>query len=316
MIKQHSIGNFIINNANTVAEYISDVVETTGNFVTEAFYFVVRDIPVLSHILNWLGSVISGFTDFVAVVIKSLFGLVGGGTGHILNVIIDILTFKGTQILKGLGNILSSVMGTVFLIFLSVMSFVQQIIPWVQAKERRMTDDEIKDMKRIFGGSLAFYNIRIVEGKRAGFFSFSDRELVVGNTIFMKNHNPMHEPERLTHELVHVWQYHKFGARYTFDALYAQLIHYDAYNWKQEILNGHSRWSEFNIEAQASFIQDVYLKGKLDVISGVKHHKGEFFNSVEKKNNSFIDHDYTILANEAWEKLKGSHSHRVSFMIC
>ena len=202
----------------------------------------------------------AGVTDLVGAVVKGVFGIIGGVAGGVARIIGGIFSLNGGLIVKGLGDIASSILGALIVFVLRVAALVQQAIPF-QARRRRMTSDEINDLKRIFGGSLAFYNIRIVEG-RAGIF-LGPRELVTGNTIYMKGHDPETERERLAHECVHVWQYQNRGSRYTSDALYAQWFVDDEYSWEKELERGKEEWVEFNPEAQGKLIQDVYFEGQL-----------------------------------------------------
>jgi uncharacterized membrane protein YeaQ/YmgE (transglycosylase-associated protein family) len=302
--------------ANAVGEAVSDVVETVGNAVEDALDWVGADVPGWSHFTGWIGSIISGVTDLIGSVVKAITGIIGGVIAGVVRILGGIFSLNVDLIVKGFGDIVSSIIGAFIVIALRLIALVQQIIPF-QARERRMTKDEIKDMKRIFGESLAYYNIRIVEG-RAGIF-LGPRELVTGNTIYMKGHDPDTERERLAHECVHVWQYQNRGSRYASDSLYAQLFLDDEYSWEKELDRGKNEWVEFNIEAQGTLIQDVYLESQL-VVPGVTPNAssgGVFFDSNEKAVGLFefggVDH--TDLANEAWSMLKNEGSQRLSNFI-
>ena len=66
----------------------------------------------------------------------------------------------------------------------------------------------------------------------------------------------------LVHESVHAWQFQHAGPRYAAEALWAQwrLGLARAYDWQREIADGRAEWMDFNREAPAQFIQDLYLQ--------------------------------------------------------
>jgi uncharacterized membrane protein YeaQ/YmgE (transglycosylase-associated protein family) len=309
----NTVADAVSDAANAVGEIVSDAVETVGNAVEDALDWVGADVPGWSHFTGWIGSIVSGITDLIGAVVKAITGIIGGVIGGVIRIVGGIVSGNGGLIKQGFGDIISSIVGAVIVVVLRAIALVQQIIPF-QARERRMTKDEITDMKRVFGESLAYYNIRIVEG-RAGIF-LGPRELVVGNTIYMKDHDPDTERERLAHECVHVWQYQNRGSRYASDALYAQLFVDDQYSWEKELDRGKEEWVEFNIEAQGKFIQNVYFEGEL-IVPGVNPNargNGVFFDANEKTVNlfEFGGSDHTDLANEAWSVLKNEGSQRLS----
>ena len=309
----NAVADAVSDGTNAVGEFVSDVVETVGNAIEDGLDWAGADVPGWSHFTGWLGSIVSGITDLVGSIVKGVFGIIGGVIGGVVRIIGGIFSLNGGLIVQGLGDIFSSILGGVIVFVLRVVALVQQAIPF-QARERRMTKDEIKDLKRIFGDSLAYYNIRIVEG-RAGIF-LGPRELVTGNTIYMKGHDPDTERERLAHECVHVWQYQNRGSRYTSDALYAQLFVDDEYSWEKELDRGKEEWVEFNTEAQGKFIQDVYFEGQL-VVPGVTpnaNRDGVFFDATETAVGlfEFGGAVHTDLANEAWSVLKNEGSQRLS----
>jgi hypothetical protein len=56
-----------------------------------------------------------------------------------------------------------------------------------------------------------------------------------------------------------------------------------AYNWEvSEVLRGNTDWSDFNKEAQAEFIEDVWRKGSVTFLDGhVDKGDGIFFDFAE-----------------------------------
>ena len=140
------------------------------------------------------------------------------------------------QARAGLIDIGSSFAGGVIVIAGKAASLVQSIF-LVEAQGRGLTAEEIKLLRRVFRNSIAYYNVRLVEG-RAGLFGLNPRPFALGNTIYLKDRNVSREPDLLVHEITHVWQYQRIGARYTSDALGAQFFVDDAYNWEKEVGRG------------------------------------------------------------------------------
>lgn len=71
------------------------------------------------------------------------------------------------------------------------------------------------------------------------------------------------------HELLHVWQYQKYGIVYIYRALKAQQSS-DAYNYgaTQGVINGMYKgkpFIEFNFEQQAQIMEDYYKLRKMDM---------------------------------------------------
>ena len=115
------------------------------------------------------------------------------------------------------------------------------------------------------------YNVRLIEGW-SGIYGVNDRAFTLGNTIYLKNHNPSKEPDLPVHECLHVWQYQNTGAPYISEAIAAQWFVEDSYKWEKEIKRGKNQWVEFNKEAQAQFFQDIYTDGELDVAGDPPSH--------------------------------------------
>lgn len=155
--------------------------------------------------------------------------------------------------------------------------------------------------------SLYYYVIRIIEG-HSGLFGINPRAFTLGNTIYLKTNTfPI---DLLVHESIHAWQYQQTGNRYASDALTAQWFVRDAYNWEREInVLNKNVWAEFNNEAQAEFIQDLWKRGELRDSLGtiILKGNGSFFNADEKlsfghfKVNSM---DYTSIAIEAVKTIR------------
>lgn len=312
--KINTVGNFLEISSNSFGEIASDLIETPGNSLSDGLRIIGSGVPIWSQIMDWIGAAISSITDFSGMLIKSLTGLLGGLSAGIIRISGGTLSLNRTLVKTGLGDIWNGLFGSLVIIVLGLAGVLQQIIPWVQVKDRRMTSKEMEDMARIYGGSLAFYNIRVVEGKRAGIYSISDRALVIGNTIFMKGHNYTTHPSVFAHEMGHVWQYQNKGVKYISEAIWAQLFIKEAYDWEKELSD--KKWEDFNPEAQCEFIKVLYTYGRL---TGGSYKQGAFFDANE--NNSGIFYfgnpkiSHTQLAHEVWEKLKANRSKRLSYLI-
>jgi len=310
----NTVADAVEDAANAVGEFVSDAVETAGNAVEDGLDWLGGDIPILGDVLGWVGGVISGVFDLVGAIIKGVIGIIGGVIGGVIRIIGGIVSLNGGLILEGLGDISSSIFGAIILIGGKLISLVQHII-FVQAKERKLTEDEIKLLKRVFRKSIAYYNVRLIEG-RAGLYSLNSRPFTLGNTIYLKDRDVSSEPELLVHECTHVWQYQNLGARYSSDAIYAQWFVDDEYSWEVEIGRGNERWVDFNKEAQASFLEDIYTHGELlsgGVVTATGN--GVFYDADGKKTEGrfiFNSVDHTQRANAGVIAVRDDRSQRLS----
>ncbi len=246
--------------ANAIGEFASDLFETVGKAVEDATSFA-HNAPALGGALAWLGGVVAHTLDIVGASIKGLLGLFGGVLGGIIRMLGGVVSLNGRYVRAGLTDIGSSFAGGIIVVIGKVASLVQSII-LVEARERKLTPQEVRLLRKVFRNSIAYYNVRLVEG-RAGLFGLNPRPFALGNTIYLKDRSVSREPDLLVHECTHIWQYQKIGARYTSDALGAQFLIEDAYNWEKEVGRGKDLWARFNPEAQASFLQDAYVWGEI-----------------------------------------------------
>lgn len=312
-----AVGDAIEDAANAVGEAVSDAVETVGNAIEDALDWLGGDVPIWSDILGWLGGVISGVFDFVGAVIKGVLGFIGGLLGGLVKVVGGILSLNGGLILEGLGDIFSSLAGALILIVGKFISLVQTILPF-QAKERRLSKEEVALLQRVFCKSIAYYNVRLIEG-RAGLFGLNARPFTLGNTIYLKSRNVSTDPGLLVHEVTHVWQYQNHGARYASDAIYAQWFVDNEYSWEAEVNRGNLLWLDFNREAQASFIEDIFNDGELLTGGTVTATgNGAFFDADDSATTGrfmvgAVDH--TARANNAADIICNDGSQRLSGFI-
>jgi len=253
---------------NAAGDAAADVVETAGNLAQDglnALGDALGGIPgiggFLDGALGWLGGIAAGVGNLAGAVLKGAMGIIGGAVAGVMRVLGGLLTLKPDLMLKGFLDIVSSIAGGIVLVAGQLLSLIQRIL-FLQSADRPLTKEERERLRRVFGPSLALYNIRIIEGW-SGAFGITPNAFTLGNTICMKDRYALVGPSLLVHEAVHVWQYQNVGARYTTDALGAQFFMDDAYDWQAELDRGLMRWWDFNKESQAEFMQDVWDVGTL-----------------------------------------------------
>lgn len=133
---------------------------------------------------------------------------------------------------------------------------------------RPLAVSEIVELKKVFGDSVSYDKIRILDTKYPG--PMGHRAIAIKYKIRMKNR--LHKNEKyignyyyhviytaqLVHEVGHVWQYEQMGTSYIPGALHAQYLSASKYDWRNEIKRGLDDWRQFNIESQCQFIQHIY----------------------------------------------------------
>jgi hypothetical protein len=240
----------------TALDFVSDLVETIGNSI-QLGLSVLGDKAgsVPGAILKWLGGIISGITSVLTALIKLSASVPAGFVGGLIRIIGGAIAANPKMMLKGLIDIGSCIVGPVIVAGGHALGLVQKIFH-LQNFERSLTKAEEDELSKVFHHSLALYNIRLVEGW-CGIFGLNPRPFTLGNTIYLKDDKAL---DTLVHECTHVWQYQHLGGRYTMDALGAQAKYgNDAYRWQEELATrGKSHWMEFNKEAMAQVIQDMY----------------------------------------------------------
>ena len=123
---------------------------------------------------------------------------------------------------------------------------------------RKLSPDERRLAATIFRGSLPLDRIRIREGTNWG----TDRGKIVYCSFYVINSYHVLDRQTLIHELVHVWQYRKFGVSYIPRALAAQMTtqgyHYGGVATMRQMISGDATMKALNYEQQASLIEDFY----------------------------------------------------------
>jgi hypothetical protein len=273
-----------------VGDTVADVIETVGNAVQDganaAGNTTTGNSGLDSFIAGaaaWLGGIAADATNLIGAVVKAVFGVVAGVAAGLIRIIGGIACLDSSLIKKGWLDLGSSIAGAVLIIAGKAAALVQRII-FCQNNERPLTNVEKELLRHVFHNSLSLYNIRIIEGWSGIFGVTTNGALTLGNTIYANTTNFSINPEILVHECVHVWQYQVLGPRYTMDALGAQAIYgrnsssSDAYSWEAELDRGHTTWEEFNKEAAAEHIEDIWLVGTMTPLApGITSGNGTFY---------------------------------------
>ncbi|HET6960885.1 MAG TPA: DUF4157 domain-containing protein, partial [Terriglobia bacterium] len=165
------------------------------------------------------------------------------------------------------------------------ISAIQTLIG-VEPVGRKLTEDEITELRKVYGESIDYSKVRIKEGD-AGLFSVSGRAFTHGDTIYIPKKDLPLTKDLLVHEMGHVWQHQNGGTDYMSEALAGQYVG-DGYNFEKGIDEGKS-WSELNPEQQAELLQQAYKSG--------------FFNSPGQR-FTYNGKDYTDYLNEALRQLR------------
>lgn len=218
------------------------------------------------------------------------------------------MTREKPLLVDGVLALVSPVLGVVIISVGKLVELVQALVR-AQDSRRAYTAEELESLRKVFGDALNYKSIGIIEG-RAGLFGLNPRAFTLGNTIYTKQ--SLVVTDLLVHESVHAWQYQHIGARYAGEAVLAQWLVPDAYNWQREIESrGKNDWTEWNREAQAQFIQDLWYRGELRDESGatVQSGHGAFFNATGESTTGHFrvyGHDFTALAHSAVQTIRAA----------
>jgi hypothetical protein len=260
--------------ANALGERVSDLVETAGTFgrnLLDAAGFGVARLPGigpgLRWLVHWLATVVSAAADLVATLVKVVVELVAAVAVGLLRVVGGVVGLVRPRsgrrsFVQGLGEVGSSLAGPVLVGLGKAVALVQAVL-LTQRGERPLTADEHARLHQVFRGSVALYNVRVVDGF-AGLFSLNPRPFTLGNTIYMKHREPERYARTLVHECAHVWQNQNVGTRYAIQALWGQYTVPHAYHWDEELAHGRAGWEDFNREAQAELLMNVWQHGRRD----------------------------------------------------
>jgi hypothetical protein len=301
-----SVSDAVEDVVNTVTDAVQDVVDTVSNVVTNAIETagsaMQRGLDYLadsigggfwSDSLKWLGGIISGVHNAVASTIKAAAAITSSTIISGIQLLGGILSFNPDLIKKAATTILAGITSGIIYIAGSAITFFQKTF-FLQSSERSLTKNERSRLKKVFYDSILLFNIRIVEGDTGIYGEVlkltgndDTAAFTLGNTIYFFENTVSEQFETLVHECVHAWQYQNYGARYAAEAFLAQqLPSSSGYKWVTELEEkGKTNWLDFDREAQAAFIEDVWIKGEL-ILNGVEN-KGDgiFFEFETFKQN-------------------------------
>lgn len=307
-----------------VAEWPSDLIETVGTAARnglDALADRLARVPgvgrTLRFVVHWLATVVSALVDLASTVTKAVIEIVAG-------LVVALLRLAGggvraarrqprRTLARGGGDVAAGLTGPVLVSLGKVVALAQSAV-CAQTGERRLTPDEVEALRRVYRGSIAFYNVRVVDGA-AGVFSVNRRPFTLGNTIYMKHREPERYLSTLVHECAHVWQNQHAGARYAVQALWAQSrLGHGAYDWAAEPGRGRPRWQDFNREAQAQLLEHAWKHGRR---RGATHAEGEgvFFTDDPLGDDIELVRDgvdHTALAVDAVAHVRAARSRRPS----
>jgi hypothetical protein len=268
-------------------------------------------------IVKWINGILLGSGTVISAIIKSIAGIIGSGVSSILFLINTLISFSIEPALQGLTNLLITIAGGIISILSNLFILIARVVGLL-SEGRQLSEDEKNILRVVFRTSLNPNKIRIA------YFPFWHKYFfALHNTIYSPHKDQSIPPHLLVHESVHVWQYHHEGTKYLAEALLAQVqygiknIPGNAYDWTAELSRGKTDWGNFNKEAAAQLIEEIWKEGEACIPSNeaepleVENGCGVFFRmSAEDYNREprFISkrnhQDYTDLAIESMLMLR------------
>jgi hypothetical protein len=268
-------------------------------------------------IAKWINGNLLGSGTVISAIIKSIAGIIGSGVSSILFLINTLISFSIEPALQGLTNLLITIAGGIISVLSNLFILIARVMGLL-SEGRQLSEDEKNILRVVFRTSLNPNKIRIA------YFPFWHKYFfALHNTIYSPHKDQSIPPHLLVHESVHVWQYHHEGVKYLAEALLAQVqygiknIPGNAYDWTAEISRGKTDWGNFNKEAAAQLIEEIWKEGEACIPSNeaepleVENGCGVFFiMSAEEDNRKprFISkrnhQDYTDLAIESMLMLR------------
>ena len=178
----------------------------------------------------------------------------------------------GRQFGKGMGKgLLQTPLDAFALNFLKHLSAFQTV-SFFESAGRLLLPSEETLLSSIFGNSVVYGAIRIKSGYAGAihlgedssnelgkYWLYNTRPITIGNTIYMKDTDPLGWDATLVHETTHVWQHQNGGTDYMSEALYAQFT--AGYGYGDDIFNKNKTWAMLNPEQQGQLIEDAFKYG-------------------------------------------------------
>ena len=145
----------------------------------------------------------------------------------------------------------------------------ESIVSLTKAQYRFLNQNEMQLVREYFGDSVRLDFVRI-NSRMSRHIEKKAHAYVTLNTINFRNR--ISEPIFL-HEMVHIWQYQRFGSMYIYRALKAQrtAMNYD-YGGLENLYSGmigQQEYINFNFEQQGSIIEDYCRLRKTEEINPI-----------------------------------------------
>lgn len=251
-------GENVVNRAVDAGRSIGNaVVEGVGGFFRSVGEGVVQTVQGIGQTLNPapLGKLLQGdfagaWNDFKNNFTSGIGNIAGGVVKATVQPIFDTAVV-------GLAHGVSAV----------------QTLLGIETPSRALTAQETAELRKIYGDSVDYSQIRIKEGNLGIANGLAPH--TVGNTIYippgwLDPNNAQQRNELLAHEAAHVWQYQNGGTDYIGESLWNQAVGWlsgqsrnAAYEFETPIKN-NVPWAELNPEQQAHLIDQAYAQGLFD----------------------------------------------------
>ena len=268
-------------------------------------------------IANWIHGIFSGILSILSAILKMMAGTIGSSMGVLILLLATVFSLSVKPVTKGLLQLVLTIAGGTISIVGNTLVLIARVMG-ILTEGRLLRVEEKNILQEVFQASLDPEKITIA------YFPFWHKYFfALHNTIYSPHKDQSIPPHLLVHESVHVWQYHHEGTKYLAEALLAQLqygienIPGNAYDWTAELSRGKTDWGNFNKEAAAQLIEEIWKEGEACILSNeaepleVENGCGVFFRmSAEDYNRKprFISkrnhQDYTDLAIESMLMLR------------
>lgn len=141
---------------------------------------------------------------------------------------------------------------------LAVPEIYETVMDWVKWNTRPLSGAEIEVARTVYGSSFDYRRVRVDEraqvvSRKTGIFYVS---------FFTINCWGGFDKKLLVHELMHVWQFHKFGSVYIPRALLAQRTiagyDYGGHAFLESMKKENGSLLDFNFEQQGDIVADGF----------------------------------------------------------
>jgi hypothetical protein len=210
--------------------------------------------------------------------VKNTVSDVIGGAGDLAGKAADALNHLVTEDIPGFAgrikdaavNVLQNAGGQAAITFLNKVGAAREKLG-IDPPPRGLKPDEITELKKVFGDTVDYSQIRVHDNVKDGLLG-SSRAMTLGNDIYMPTDRTTDSSygHTLVHEMTHAWQGQNGGPDYAAKALEAQLYGdgdggwgQRGYDWETGIAKGKS-WKDQSPEQQAELIENAYQNGMFD----------------------------------------------------